>query len=476
MQLIARHGTEERKVNHRWRHFEWSPRRWLYVRITIKPRELDGGALLAFEAAERGWGVILGKDIYLKPPYPRGVLIEKGVMPGRAEKLVDPLAAGQKVAAICEEGLIYSSVEEYGRRRLERKAFDLLDVFFCWGQNQAHDVIDKLGYNPSKIVITGNPRFDLHRPELRAVFFKKVDRIRRKYGRYVLITTKFSRYNGITTDYEKKIANARRIGKVLTADHEDEMRGLREFHRVGFESFVQLTHELSARHPDRVIIVRPHPSENHARWREATAALPNVKVIFEGNVIEWILGAEVTIHNNCTTGVEAYLLGKQAISYRPILDQRFDMFLPNALSYQSFDLATTCSMVASALSGEKIDSEKDAERERIAQFFLANATGKLACEQMMDALDSLPIAEQPLSISRNRLADFRHAVSRNLGSLHLAVTKGESGARLRFQKQKFDGLQKAELIERLHAAQGATGKFNNVKIIKLSEDVFCIYE
>jgi hypothetical protein len=90
MQLSARHRTEEKKVSHLWRHLEWSPRRWLYVRITIKPRELDGGALLAFEAAERGWGVILGKDIYLKPPYPRGVLFEKGVMPGRAEKLVDP--------------------------------------------------------------------------------------------------------------------------------------------------------------------------------------------------------------------------------------------------------------------------------------------------------------------------------------------------------------------------------------------------
>jgi hypothetical protein len=63
-----------------------------------------------------------------------------------------------------------------------------------------------------------------------------------------------------------------------------------------------------------------------------------------------------------------------------------------------------------------------------------------------------------------------------LGSLHLAVTTGESGARLRFQKQKFDGLRKAELIERLHAAQRVTGKFGNVKIAKLAENTFCIYE
>jgi surface carbohydrate biosynthesis protein len=458
------------------RRLEWSPRRWLYVRITIKPRELDGGALLAFEAVERGWGVILGKDIYLtEPNFPRGVLIEKGVMPGRAEKLVEPIKAGQKIAAICEEGLIYSNVDEYGRRRLERKAFDLLDMFFCWGENQAHDVVDTLGYDARKIVVTGNPRFDLHRPELRAVFSRKVDRIRRKHGRYILITTKFSRYNGISEDYEKKIANARRIGKVLTADHEDEMRGLREFHRVGFESFVKLAHELSRRHPDTTIVVRPHPSENHARWREETAALPNVKVIFEGNVVEWILGSEVTIHNNCTTGVETYLLGKPAISYRPISDKRFDMYLPNALSCQTFDLPTTCGLVAAALSGERIDQENDAAREKTARFFLANADGKLACERMMDALDSMPVTEHPLAVSRHWLEDLRNAISRNLGRLHLSLTRGQTGARRRFQRQKFDGLRKSELVERLRSAQQATGRFEGLQVTKLAEDVFCIY-
>ena len=72
------------------RHVYVSPRRWLYMRITIKPREFDGGAMLAFEAAERGWGVIFGKDIYFGDAFPRGVLFEKGVMPGRAAKSAIP--------------------------------------------------------------------------------------------------------------------------------------------------------------------------------------------------------------------------------------------------------------------------------------------------------------------------------------------------------------------------------------------------
>jgi hypothetical protein len=304
----------------------------------------------------------------------------------------------------------------------------------------------------------------------------KVDRIRHKHAPFILITTKFSRYNGITEDYEKKIANARRIGKVLNTEHEAEMRGLREFHRIGFEHFVELAGELSRRHPERTIVVRPHPSENHARWRECVAGLPNVRVIFEGNVVEWILASDITVHNNCTTGVEAYFLGKQAISYRPVSDPRFDMYLPNALSCQAFDLATTCQMVAAALQGNKIDRENDIARANTAKYFLANAEGKLACERMMDALDAMELSEQPLSISTPWLRELRSALSRKLGRLHLSVTRGEAGARLRFQRQKFDGLRKRELLELLRSAQRVTGRFQDIKIAKLGEDIFCIYK
>ena len=359
---------------------------------------------------------------------------------------------------------------------MERATFDLLDLLFCWGKNQHHDVVNILGYDPSKIVVTGNPRFDLHRPELRGMFAEKVSRLKRKHGPFILVTTKFSRYNGISEDYEKKIANARRIGKVLTSDHEDEMRGLREFHKIGFESFVKLIHELSQRHPDFTIVVRPHPSENHDRWHEVTAGLPNVKVIFDGNVIEWIMASEILIHNNCTTGVEAYFLGKAAISYRPISDPRFDMYLPNALSIQSFDLARTHGLVRAFLAGQSIQDEGHSERAETARYFLANAEGKLACERMMDALDSMTLAEQPLSVSTPWLAHFRKAVSRNLGKLHRSLTRGEAKARMRFQTQKFDGLRKSELLERLRSAQQVTGRYRGIKAIKVAEDVFCIYK
>jgi hypothetical protein len=95
---------------------------------------------------------------------------------------------------------------------------------------------------------------------------------------------------------------------------------------------------------------------------------------------------------------------------------------------------------------------------------------------MMDALDAMELSEQPLSISTSWLRELRSALSRKLGRLHLSVTRGEAGARLRFQRQKFDGLRKRELLTLLRSAQRVTGRFQDIEIAKLGEDIFCIYK
>ncbi len=53
------------------------------------------------------------------------------------------------------------------------------------------------------------------------------------------------------------------------------------------------------------IIVRPHPSENHEKWCEVLPEHEKVIVKHEGNVLPWLMAAQVVIHNSCTTGIEA---------------------------------------------------------------------------------------------------------------------------------------------------------------------------
>ena len=445
--------------------------------IAIKARDLDGNALLAFAAAERGFGVILGSSSLTRKAYtPRGIVVEKNLRPGKGIRRVSELLAErQKVAAWCDEGLIYKDAETYRRLKFDPEAYRMVDLYFPWGNHQAVDLVESLGCAGDKLRISGNPRFDIHRPDVRAVLEDRADSIRRRHGRYILINTKFATFNGFAGS-GKNIAEMRARGMLHTAEHEREANALRDFQGSLFTEFMQLTEELSRQFPELTIVVRPHPSENHEPWRKKAATLPNVKVVYEGNVAEWIVGSEICIHNNCTTGVEAYLLGKPSISFRPVSDPRFDLFLPCALSSETFELAQLMEVVAQILNGEGSPGPGDTNGKAVtARQFIANMDGKWACDSILDALESIDVPELPLSFEIGVIETATLHLRRNLAPLGRLGWSKDAVSRHRFTKQKFGALPEMELLSLLKSARKATGRFSDVQISTLEDGIVCIY-
>ena len=58
----------------------------------------------------------------------------------------------------------------------------------------------------------------------------------------------------------------------------------------------------------------------------------NIKIIRSGNIIPWLIASKLVVHNGCNTAIEAFLLGKTIISYRPYINPNVETFLPNAVS------------------------------------------------------------------------------------------------------------------------------------------------
>ena len=455
---------------------ELSPRRWLLSPIAIKARDLDGNALLAFIAAERGFGVLLGNAKLKNSKYaPRGYVIEKNLRPGKATQLIQHSRAnGHKVGAWCDEGLIYKDAETYRRLKFDRQAYELLDAYFTWGRNQATDLVEKLGCSEAKIRVTGNPRFDLHRPDLRPILHDRAERIRRRHGSFILVNTKFSTFNGFAGS-EKNVSGMRARGMLQTPEHEEEAKGLQAFQGSVFTAFMQLIEGLSRQFTHHNVVVRPHPSEDHEPWRTKAATLPNVEVIYQGNVAEWILASDVCIHNNCTTGVEAYLLGKPSISYRPVCDHRYDFFLPNALSSEAHKLDQLLEVVSIALRGNPIDGKVASGKAEIAQYFIANTADKWASELIIDAIDQEDLPEGSPLFHVKSLERFSFGIKRYLRPLKQLSAPDHAAARDRFAKQKFDRLSRGEVLDLLKAAQRTTGRFAEVQVAQLEDDVVCIY-
>jgi len=72
-------------------------------------------------------------------------------------------------------------------------------------------------------------------------------------------------------------------------------------------------HRLASHFSDLHFVLRPHPFENIAAY-DKLAALPNFTVRQENTSIEWLNRARLLLHQNCSTAIEAMMLGLDAVA------------------------------------------------------------------------------------------------------------------------------------------------------------------
>lgn len=456
-------------------------RRWLFLPIETKVRELTGKTLLACVAAESGWGVVVGHKKTVRGKQnllPRGTFIEKSISPGRITDIEKAQKYGNRLSAWCEEGLIYLNREDYSQGRLEPQSFEAIDLFFAWGKHQADDVQESLGGH-EKIVLSGNPRFDLLRPDLRNIFSNAAEDIRRQYGNIILLNTKFSMVNNNRNIKDfNYLEFMRSIGKIKTKEKEDLVRRYVTLNRKLFTCFQDLIPLLSKNFPNHLIVVRPHPSENHAPWLEKANNLPNVQVIFRGNVNEWLIAADIMVHNNCTTGVEAFLLGRPAISYRPVKDQDAEHELPDRVSFRADEPEDLLELVKRFVSDKKSISQGEHNlRKNFASKYIANIDGMLASDTIVQYLNKLdlPLAEGFFPVNKNLKSIIENNVKQFERRIRQQFDSTDSVKTVHYNQQKFPGIKFAEMKQILDEIRIASGRFQDLQIIPVDDNAFCIF-
>jgi len=210
--------------------------------------------------------------------------------------------------------------------RYPEEAFKSCDLVFLWGINQYNFLKEnRKSFNESKVIVSGHPRFEMLKPEFHAMYLDETDRIKKCYHDYVLFNTNMGFGNNIWGDSFVRDNYSSRIKHIDTVI---------KFDKKKIEAYISLIRRLAPVYKNN-IVVRPHPEENINTYRDAFSGLDNVKVVYEGSVIPWILGSEVMIHPDCTTGIESLMLGKRSISYLPPgNEENACAFLPMKLSRQ----------------------------------------------------------------------------------------------------------------------------------------------
>lgn len=274
-------------------------------------RDLDGLALVACQLLHRGARPTVvpmyqqGYDLPLLTP---DVVLVNYARLNNKDLLATYRAIGSRVAVMDTEGGVLSeqgadSPENWARHFRVSGFADLVDGYFFWGEKVRAAFLADSGLPADALQVTGCPRYDVCAlPWRNALVYSK--------DGYVLINTNFSSINPI---YTRSDDREKWIFKDLGWEASYVDRLFSDLTAV-FPRYLDILVRLARDNPSLSFLVRPHPFENPAPYRECFGGVSNVEINGDGNILPVIAHASLVLHLNCGSAVETNLLGKVPVS------------------------------------------------------------------------------------------------------------------------------------------------------------------
>ena len=222
------------------------------------------------------------------------------------------------------------------------------------------------------------------------------------------------------------------------------------------------------------MVVRPHPTENHAIWNALAARYDHLHVANDGNIIPWLMAAQALIANSCTTQVEAAVLGTPTVNYQPVKSELYDFELPGLVSRRVFSLDELCATVRDIVKG-KLGPLDYAERRKVLDRHIAGLDGPLAAERIIQVLEAAGYNKrQPPATSLNI---YVHGWVRNhLRTMTKRINMHRPGHRnnLSYHAHRFPDIAVPEIMRKIKRMGKLLNRFEGIKVTEISKHVFRI--
>lgn len=447
----------------------------IYIPIEVKARELEGRMLLALVAAERGHEVLIGRKAdtitlaangVLRP----GILHDKCLTPSESKMdYVRKLAGNGHVVTSQDEesGLLEQTYEEFAVNRYSEDTVARAEKVFTWGAFERDGLTRMFPAAADKFEVTGSPRVDFWRPEFSDYFPARPESI--------LIVSNFGWVVGVNP-FWVKLKLMRENGYFRS--REDEFRRLAfcSWQLSLLEQFLRLIREIARAHPDRQLVIRPHPIDEIDAWRTLVGDLANVTVNREGSASGWIRNARILIHNGCTTALEAAAIGIPTLAFRPI-PSRFELEYPNSVSRSAASLPEAMAYIAEVLACPSAcpDAAAASSREILSRK-IGNLEGPLAADRIVDGwerLDGSGLGQRNrwgYIRTRIRAIETRSRVWRGvfrplLGSLPAGQFR---------TAHKFTPIRDDEVFEVVDGLRRVLDRFHDVRLDRMGQKTFLV--
>ncbi len=431
----------------------------IYLPVEIKSRELEGKLLLGLAAAERGHMVILGekshtRGLAAKGILPPGILHNKSLTPSaKALKLLDNLKNQNHIITCQDEegGLIDESYEPFARLRFSEKSIQKTDRVFGWGNHDTEALKELFAGSEKKFAATGSPRVDFWRKDMQAYYdLGPVSEKAKSLKPFILISSNFSSFLNQNRFFDV-------LARLRQANYFDRNPEWEQYQYDNFAyqaqlifEFIKLIRRLSSELDGMNILVRPHPVESVEGWKKALGSYPNVNVIREGAIGNWLKECKLLVHNGCTTAIEAAAFGIPRIAFRPIPDP-IEREIPNSISFQAFSVDEVFGFMDTILeNSESCDEGKvDEVKNKILTERFANIEGALAADRMIDEwekfeshFDNSQASADELIERKNTYYAEKKSMSKNLKQMVARLIRKGNDDQNKSNKVKLDNSHK----------------------------------
>ncbi|WP_374655559.1 surface carbohydrate biosynthesis protein [Dongia sp.] len=442
-----------------------SRRELLIIPSENRYREFDAKLLLACVAVESGYRVVVGSrhDIHACiADFPQATYLAKDVRASSARMTRILARLGHRIAAWDEEALVYHTPAQYLAARVDPAVMQATGLLFAWGNDNARIWREAACYHGAPIHAVGNARLDLLRPELRLLHERHRRLLKIDYGDFILINSNFGTVNHILPD-AKETAIERFSDAAAARRHLD----LLSYRTDMFGHFMIAAETLARAFPATAIVVRPHPSENPEPWQELARNYRNLHVRHEGGIVPWLLGAKAIVHNGCTTAIEAVLLGHRAIAYQPIRDPRFDIDLPNHVSWTAEGTDELIAAVAVADG----PAARPVSMPALLDDYLAHNGQPLSCDRIVGHLRDFTHAPRTAASHWKRCYGRIEAAWRQRRKAAFQDTSNHKNS-ASYNAHRFPPIGAAEVRDTVSIYRQCLGRFGRVGVKELGASMF----
>ena len=438
--------------------------------VEILVRELDGVLYQALHLASRGLPTLLGDRManeYIKNSARPLIYFDKDQQEATNSIVLDN---GGVVLNLNSEGQGFPDDPPEMQRNFARTIGHVTKI--CTLGEAQRSILETMVPEDrvADITVTGHPAFDLTAPEFIPFYLRKS--ITEEHGDdYILINTSFGMFNHeMGFDYYvKMLGNMKEWSVYGDEDHLAHLRRRCAHQERTALAMIELARKISEAHPSRHVIIRPHPAEGTAFYETKLRDCPHVFVIKSGSAREWIASAGGVIHHDCTTGLEALLMGKLVLQFEPYEGIEGSAMLMTKIGLKTTNADDALRHIERGVMPEDMKSELLRQLAPYVANIEGNAASAVAdlAEQYADGVETfLP---GPLGLWENAKCWRKYA-----SKLLRARQPGRNGRKVRYALNKFSRLTRHEVERRLAGLRKVEPRLPEVAVEQLCLNTFLI--